>query len=150
MSTNLKHSRYPKLGHLWTSHKHHVRFLVQREEFHLLQRASQRSSLPKRLRFRVTHGTFSVLEPSGTWFLFLATVRERYIGSARPCFYPQPFAVEPAETVFSSQCSVYPFSHTMSKVETGEMSRKRKEYPCFQKQLITPMGQPERKYDQRF
>src|SRR5712692_4651645 len=38
------------------------RFLVQREQFHFLLPRSQRCSLPRRMRSRVTHGTCPVLQ----------------------------------------------------------------------------------------
>jgi hypothetical protein len=68
-------------------------------------------------------------------------MREWYIGSARYCFYPRPFAWEPAETVFSLQSAMDLFSHIMQKPERGQISTERKSCPWFLKPVI-PLSIP--------
>lgn len=132
--------RCPKLGHVWTSHKHHVRFLLRRPEFHLFLRTSQRSNLRRRLGSRATHGTCPVLSiHQERGFCSWQMQESVCIGSARYDFYPPSFPVEPANRIQFAMYSASILSHRV-KSGTGEMPRKRNECPCFQKLVISLSG----------
>ena len=123
--------------------KHHVRFLVQRPEFHLLVRASQRSNLPKRIRSRVTHGTCPVL-------LFIRKLGVRFLTKGRAGTLAHTLVFLPKEAHYlgtHKHSSVFQgtpllFSHTVSKAEVGEMSRKGEDSLCFRELVSTPLQAP--------
>jgi hypothetical protein len=65
-------------------------------------------------------------------------IRQRLMSQARYCFYPRPFAWEPAETVFSCKGTMHLFYQSQAKAEMGEMPMKGQHCPQFQKTVTTP------------
>jgi len=71
-------------------------------------------------------------------------IRQRLMGQAWYCFYPRPFAWEPAETVFSCKGTMHLFSQSQAKAEMGEMSMKGQHCPPFQQSVRTLLVDLER------
>ena len=116
-----------------------VRFLVQREKFHFGLLQSQRFSLPRRMRSRVTHGTCPVL-------LFIRKLGFRFLAKERAGTLANTLVFLPKEANYLGTHKHYSvfqgttllFSHTVSKAEVVEMSRKGEESLCFRELVSTP------------
>src|SRR5215831_11822198 len=66
-------------------------------------------------------------------------IRQRLMSQARYCFYPRPFAWEPAETVCSCKGTMHLFYESQAKAEMGEITMKGQHCPQFQKSVTTPV-----------
>jgi hypothetical protein len=109
----------PIYGHAISS----VQFLLQRPEFHLLLRTSQRSNLHKRIRSRVTHGTCSVLQFIKRFgFRLLANERERVHCLTTVVFLPAEPIYDGTRKHYSVFKVLYTYSNTAIQKRKGKKS----------------------------